>query len=210
MTNNIKDVESAFDTMPVPIDEVDRARLQEYALLAHLLRREPDGELLKRIAALSGERSELGLAHDKLARCAAQMTPDAVAEEYFDLFGGLGTKGLLPYASYYITGSLYGRPLSRLRETFLELGIVQVEHDGEPEDHAAIFCEFMAVMAGGEMKVPFSFQRDFFKEQLAPWITRFFSDLEKSKAVPFYNHVGTVGRVFIEIETKAFELSEGL
>lgn len=204
-----RDVDSAFDTVErsVQIDEVDHARVQEYALLANLLKREPDGDLLERIAAVKGDGSELGIAHTRLAQSAAQMTPDAVSEEYFDLFGGLGKKGLLPYASYYIMGSLYGRPLSRLRETFQELGLSQIEHDGEPEDHAATFCEFMAVAASGEMTIPFSAQRDFFQEQMAPWITRFFADLEKSKAVPFYNNVGTVGRVFIEIERKAFELA---
>lgn len=202
-------VDGAFDTgkRSVQIDEVDLARLQEYALLANLLKREPAGDLLDRIAALTGDGSELGLAHTKLAQCAAQMKPDAVSEEYFDLFGGLGTKGLLPYASYYITGSLYGRPLLRLRETFQELGLSLVEHDGEPEDHAATFCEFMAVAASDETAIPFSSQRDFFREQMAPWMSRFFADLEKSTAVPFYNDVGTVGRVFMEIERKAFELA---
>ncbi|TXR47005.1 TorD/DmsD family molecular chaperone [Phyllobacterium endophyticum] len=191
----------------VQIDEVDLARAQEYALLANLLKREPGDDLLNRLAALAWDGNELGLAHAKLAQCAAQITPDAVSAEYFDLFGGLGTKGLLPYASYYITGSLYGRPLLRLRETFQELGLGQVEHDGEPEDHAATFCEFMAVTAGGEMAIPFSSQRDFFREQIAPWMSRFFADLEKSTDVPFYNDVGTVGRVFMEIERKGFELA---
>lgn len=206
---NVRNVDSSFDAAeaPVPIDEVDYARHQEYALLANLLKRVPDGELLRRIATLAGDESELGLAHGKLAQCAARTTTEAAADEYFDLFGGLGKKGLLPYASYYVTGSLYGRPLSRLRQTFQEVGIRQVEHDGEPEDHAAIFCEFMAVLAGGDLRIPFSLQRDFFQEQMAPWIARFFTDLEKSDGVPFYNNVGTVGRTFIEIESKAFGLA---
>jgi TorA maturation chaperone TorD len=41
---------------------------------------------------------------------------------------------------------------------------------------------------------------------LAPWIGRFFSDLEQAEAADFYRSVGTLGRLFIEIETEAFAL----
>jgi TorA maturation chaperone TorD len=41
---------------------------------------------------------------------------------------------------------------------------------------------------------------------LAPWIGRFFTDLERAEAASFYRHVGTVGRAFVEIETEAFAL----
>jgi len=65
----------------------------------------------------------------------------ATAREYFDLFAGLGQGALLPYASHYLTGSLYGRPLARLRETFQHLGIERDRGHSEPEDHVAILCE---------------------------------------------------------------------
>jgi TorA maturation chaperone TorD len=64
-------------------------------------------------------------------------------------------------------------------------------------------------MANGDVEVPGAFHRRFFEEQLAPWISRFFLDLEKSPAANFYARVGMVGRIFIDIEVKAFELSEG-
>jgi TorA maturation chaperone TorD len=41
---------------------------------------------------------------------------------------------------------------------------------------------------------------------MAPWIGRFFTDLERADAANFYRHVGTVGRVFVEIETQAVAL----
>jgi len=41
---------------------------------------------------------------------------------------------------------------------------------------------------------------------LAPWIGRFFADLERTDAAEFYKRVGTVGRVFTEIEAEAFTL----
>jgi hypothetical protein len=35
---------------------------------------------------------------------------------------------------------------------------------------------------------------------------RFFADLERAEAAEFYRRVGTVGRIFIEIEAEAFAL----
>jgi TorA maturation chaperone TorD len=50
----------------------------------------------------------------------------------FDLFDGLGRSRFLPYASYYLTGSLYGQPLARLRQALRNLGLEQVEQHSEP------------------------------------------------------------------------------
>ena len=41
---------------------------------------------------------------------------------------------------------------------------------------------------------------------MAPWIGRFFSDLERSQTADFYARVGALGRTFMEIETEAFAL----
>ncbi len=188
------------------IDDTDLARAQEYALLANLLGRSPNDDVLARIALLSGDASELGLAHAKLAESAAKTTAETASREYFDLFSGLGKSGLLPYASYYVADSLYGRPLSRLRETLQQLGVARSNTNTEPEDHAATFCEIMASMANGEIEVSSAFHREFFEKQVAPWIGRFFLDLEKSPVANFYARVAMVGRIFIEIEAKAFKI----
>jgi TorA maturation chaperone TorD len=42
---------------------------------------------------------------------------------------------------------------------------------------------------------------------MAPWIGRFFADLERCESADFYRRVGTLGRLFIEIETEAFSLA---
>ena len=49
-------------------------------------------------------------------------------------------------------------------------------------------------------------QQQFFERHLAPWIGRFFADLERAEAAEFYRQVGKVGRLFMEIETEAFAL----
>ena len=47
---------------------------------------------------------------------------------------------------------------------------------------------------------------DFFERHVAPWAERFFADLEGAKSARFYRSVGTVGRLFIDIETEAFAM----
>jgi TorA maturation chaperone TorD len=188
------------------VDDVDRARAQEYALLATLLSKSPDARMIRRLALLRGDASPLGATHAALAKAAAKATADSVKMEHFDLFDALGGGGLLPYASYYLTGSLYGRPLERLRETLQSLGIERTEHHWEPEDHAAILCEIMAGLAGGRIPVPAETQREFFEKHLAPWIGRFFADLECAASADFYARVGAVGRIFVDVETEAFTL----
>jgi TorA maturation chaperone TorD len=188
------------------VDEVDAARAQEYALLSVLLARAPDAGLLARLAALRCDASPLGLAHAGLAEAASRAKVERVEREYFDLFIGLGRGELLPYGSYYLTGFLHERPLARLRADLGKLGIERAAGQAEPEDHAAILCEIMAGLASRRFEAPAGAERELFEHHLAPWIGRFFVDLERVEAADFYRHVGTVGRVFMAIETDAYAL----
>jgi TorA maturation chaperone TorD len=188
------------------LDETDAARAQEYSLLSILLMRAPDAALLKRLAGLRGDASPLGLAHIALAEAAESATAERVEREFFDLFIGLARGEVLPYASYYLTGFLHERPLARLREDLVKLGIERAEGNTEPEDHAGILCEIMAGLIDGGFGAAAGSDRDIFEKHMAPWMGRFFSDLENAKAAKFYRPVGTIGRVFMEIETEAFAL----
>jgi TorA maturation chaperone TorD len=189
------------------VDEIDRARAQEYALLSVLLRRAPAARLLTQLAALRGDPSPLGRAHAALAEAAAATNAEQVEREFFDLFLGIGRGELLPYASYYLTGFLNERPLARLRDDLAQFGIERVEDEVEPEDHAAVLCEIMAGVVGGRFEAPVGADRTLFGKHLGPWIGRFFADLERAEAADFYRRIGTVGRVFMEIEREAFSLA---
>ena len=186
------------------VDEVDLARAAEYSLLATLLLRSPDAEMLSRLAGLRGDESPLGLAHAALGKAAARTDAETAAREYFALFIGLGRGELMPYASHYLTGFVHGRPLANIRQTLRRIGVERVETQTEPEDHAAILLEIMAGLANGEIDAPPGTDREIFDNHLAPWIERFFSDVEKSASVDFYSVAGTLGRVFIEIESQSF------
>jgi TorA maturation chaperone TorD len=188
------------------VDEVDLARAREYSLLSRLLLRSPDAELIARLAGLQGDASPLGLAHTALGEAAARAGAEGVAREYFNLFVGVGRGELLPYASYYLTGFLHARPLARLRQTLRRIGIERSEGLAEPEDHAAILFEIMGGLAGGHIASPPGTEREIFESYLAPWIGRFFTDLEQAKSADFYVRVGALGRTFIAIEIEDFTI----
>jgi TorA maturation chaperone TorD len=188
------------------INEIDSARAQEYALLAALLGRSPDADLLGRIAQLRGDASPLGLAHADLAEAASDTNADKVEREFFNLFVGVGRGELLPYGSYYLTGFLHERPLARLRRDLVALGVERAEGVAEPEDHVAILCEIMAGIINRKFPAPQDADRDLFEKHMRPWIGRFFEDLEQAREASFYRRVGRLGRAFVEIETEAFAL----
>jgi TorA maturation chaperone TorD len=192
--------------MPADLDEIDAARAQEYALLSALLARAPDAGLLERLGTLRADASPLGLAHAALAEAAQRTSAERVEREYFDLFIGLGRGELLPYGSYYLTGFLHERPLARLRADLAKLGIERSPGQAEPEDQAAILCEIMAGLASRRFSAPAGAERALFEDHLAPWIGRFFADLERAETADFYRRIGTLGRVFIDIEAEAFAL----
>ena len=186
------------------IDVIDAARAQEYALLANLLLSAPSAALLERIAQLNADATPLGRAHAALAEAASIAVATEVEREYFDLFVGLGRGELLPYASYYLTGFLNERPLSRLRDDLAALGIERMVNNFEPEDHAATLCEIMAGFAAARFPASPQAQRAFFEKHVSRWMGRLFADMEKAENAKFYRSVGTLGRVFLEIESEAF------
>jgi TorA maturation chaperone TorD len=187
-------------------DPLERARGEEYALLAVLLSGAPDDTLLKRLAMLVGDATPLGLAHAALAEAAEATSAESVAREYFDLFIGIGRGELLPYGSYYLSGFLHERPLARLRDDLRLLGIERVAGECETEDHAATLCEIMAGFSRREFAASDEQQRQFFIRHLDPWIGRFFGDLQSAAAARFYRRVGALGSVFIEIEREGLAL----
>jgi TorA maturation chaperone TorD len=186
------------------VDPIDAGRAQEYALLATLLSSAPSVLFLEQIAQLNADATPLGCAHAALAGAASVAVASEVECEYFDLFVGLGRGELLPYASYYLTGFLNERPLSRLRDDLAALGIERVENNFEPEDHAATLCEIMAGLAAARFSASPEAQRAFFENHVSRWMGGLFADMEKAENAKFYRSVGMFGRVLLEIETEAF------
>jgi TorA maturation chaperone TorD len=199
--------ESGQPRAAVLVDEVELARAQEYALLATLLTKPPDTELLDKLANLNGDQTPLGCAHQAVADAAGRMSAADVEREYFTLFVGIGRGDLVPYGSFYLAGFLHERPLARLRTELKTLGIERSEATAESEDHAAILCEIMACLIRGDIAASAEAERHFFERHVVSWMPRFFEDLANSQAASFYRRIGSLGQVFMEIERKALNLS---
>lgn len=191
------------------VAEEDRLRVGWYSLLARLLGGPPDRDFLGSIAALEGDETELGAAVQALAQVARGSEPKTIEQEYFDLFLGVGQAELLPYASYYLTGFLHDRPLARLRSDMSELGVARQEGVSEPEDHIASLCEIMAGLIGGAFGTPadLAAQQRFYDTHIGCWAPRFFQDLQASPTARFYMPVGTIGGLFLAIESQGFEMA---
>lgn len=187
-------------------DDADLGRARLYRLLAALLARPPEQDLLARLSGLADDGTTIGSALAGLAGAADSATPEGVEREFFDLFIGIGRGELLPYASYYLTGFLHERPLARLRGDLARLGVARAEGVAEPEDHIATLCEVMAGLIDGTFPAPAGEDGRFFERHLRPWAERFFADLEGAKAARFYRAVGRLGGRFLAIETEALAL----
>lgn len=191
------------------LSEEERSRGELYALLGRLLAAPPSAEDLDRLSAIEGDDSALGRALTTLAAAAKAADAEAVGDEYHALFIGLGRGELVPFASYYLTGFLQEKPLAKLRLDMAQLGIARADKVPEPEDHIAALCEMMAGLILGVFGAPADLaeQERFFSAHLGPWATRFFEDLEAAEAAVFYGPVGTIGKLFMAIESRAFEMA---
>lgn len=191
--------------------DYDVLRAQQWKLIASLLVAPPDREKLGMLAGLSGDDTALGQAYRVLAETAAASDPTDVAREFFELFVGVGRGELLPYASFYLTGFLNERPLADLRRDLQMMGVARAEGRFEPEDHIASIAEVMAGLAAGEFDASVlgcgaAGEAGFFARHLQPWAAQFFDDLAVAPSARFYRSLAEVGRIFTDIEIRAFAL----
>lgn len=175
-----------------------------WSLLGRLLAAPPDEQVLELLAgadgaALAGDNL-LGAAWDMLAKAAAKASPAEIEDEYQDLFIGVGRGELMPYGSWYLTGFLMEQPLARLRGELAELGFTRRDGVTEPEDHAAALCDVMAMISAGDDPAPVEAQSGFFSRHIAPWMGRFFRDMQQAPSARFYRAVGQLGEHFVALE----------
>ncbi len=194
------------DDNAIAAEDLMRANL--YGLLGRVLFEPPTSNLLKDLQSLEGDDTEMGTAFGALSRLAGATELQSATEEYDGLFIGMGRGELLPYGSYYQTGFLNEKPLAKLRNDMQQLGIARSDEVKEPEDHIGSLFEMMAGLITGRYGVPASLatQKDFFFAHIEPWAAHFFKDLEAAEFSRLYQPVGTVGRLFVEIENSAFSM----
>jgi len=185
------------------LNEEQQYRAAAYSLLAALLRTPPDAGLLAQAAGFSqvdASADELGLSMSMLGLAASTCNVQQVDDEFHDLFIGLGRGEMVPYGSWYLTGFLMEKPLSRLRDDLALLGFERAGDFTEPEDHVAALCEVMVMLIGecGDG----SSQKEFFEAHIGSWFERFFTDLSEAKSAVFYRAVGRFGAMFTALEKR--------
>jgi TorA maturation chaperone TorD len=187
----------------------DLLRARCYRLLARFLSSPPSADDLETAAGLTGDDGDLGRAVSAFARVCAGSTSAGVAAEYHDLFVGLARGELVPYGSYYLTGFLHEKPLSKLRQDMARLGVEREPGVAEPEDHIASLCEMMAGFIDGSLGPPLALpeQKGFFGTHIGSWAPVLFRDMETAKASVLYAALGSVGRSFLAIEERAFAMA---
>jgi TorA maturation chaperone TorD len=179
-------------------------RINAWSLLGRLLAGPPREDVLELLSSVDsaeiGGDNLLAAAWEMLAKAASKTSPAELEDEYQDLFIGVGRGELMPYGSWYLTGFLMEQPLARLRGELATLGFARREGVVEPEDHAAALCDVMAMISSGEGAAPIEVQSGFFARHIAPWMGRFFRDMQQAPSARFYRAVGQLGEQFVALE----------
>lgn len=193
------------------VEPEDQVRGNTYGLLGHLLAAPPDQQTLELLASIDpgpdNAETLLGAAWQMLQTAAARTTVQQLDDEYHELFIGVGRGELIPYGSWYVTGFLMEQPLATLRADLERMGFERQQGVHEPEDHAAALCEVMSICATGSDAISLERQAAFFARHMAPWIGRFFRDMQQARSAHFYRAVGQLGEQFISVETEAFRMA---
>ncbi|GIC76458.1 molecular chaperone [Moritella sp. F3] len=183
-------------------------RIDIYSLLAHLLRKAPDAEVIDWLANLDVDAPNALIqttgmsAAWPLLKLAAQKTLLTAAEdEYQDLFIGIGHGEIVPFGSWFLTGSLMEMPLAHLRHDLKKLGFQRDESVKEPEDHIAALLEVMTMLVSESNHRD---QAEFFNRHIDTWFERFCLDLKKAKSAVFYSAVAELAWQFLSIEKIRF------
>lgn len=200
MNQNLAQEKTAKD-----ITEHDQLRADIYHLLAALFRSSPNNELIRFLANIDIEpttNNAMAQAWYALKLAASQASTEQLEDEYFAVFLGVGCGEILPYGSWFISGSLLDKPLALLRQDLKQLGYERNDNIAEPEDHIAALLEVMGLLI---TQAPSYRQLAFYQRHMESWINRFCDDLAKAPSAIFYNKVAQLAKAFFELETIEFE-----
>ncbi|MDV5168759.1 molecular chaperone [Photobacterium rosenbergii] len=193
-------MESVLQTHP----EDSALRVEIYGLLAHLFRKAPDQTVIGWLSALDVSANQHASSSNTMAAswsvlklAAKTATVLSVEEEYQDLFIGIGRGEIVPFGSWYLTGSLMEMPLAHLRRDLMQLGFTREENVKEPEDHIAALLEVMAMLVEGGDK---HLQQVFFNRHIAAWFERLCADLKTANSAVFYSAVAELALQFLLVE----------
>ena len=200
----------------VSLSPEDEARANFYALLARLYAAAPDAALLSSIAACDelaadaeGDHARpLAESWQKLIAASEAMDPVAAADEYQNLFIGVGRSEVSAHASAYVKSP--GRtPLIEIRESLAKLGLARQTGVNMYEDHLAAVCETMRALitgAGQRERFAFAEQQEFFESHVKPWVFQCCTAIKNSPVANYYRRVAEFTELFMAVERDSFAI----
>jgi TorA maturation chaperone TorD len=200
-------LQSARISLQRRIDPEDQARAEFYAVLARLFGGPPDAGLLRSLGAaerLPGDEVHpVAAAWNRLLDASAAMDPDAAAQEYTDLFIGVGRCEVDLHAAHWRTASTPEKPLVELRSELPTLGLSRLGHATVLEDHLSALCETMRLLIAGDGErapAELDVQRNFSRKWLFPWVFTCCAAIEKSSIANYYARVAEFSTLFMALE----------
>jgi TorA maturation chaperone TorD len=193
------------------LDE-ETARAELYGLLAALYYAPPTPELLAQLRVAATEAPAAGGFLEEpwraLVGAARELGDETIAREYNALFGGVGKPEVYLFGSHFLSGFLNEKPLAKLRSTLAGLGLDRDETMPETEDHIAYLCEVMRyLIAGDDVAVAnLTRQRDFFSEQVQPWVMQMCDAVSQHPKARFYATLAEFTRAFMGVEMQGFDM----
>ncbi len=188
------------------------ARAEVYGLLAHLFYAPPDDALYSRLRVAVTQTPVQGAflerSWEELVAASRRLSAATVADEYADLFLGVGKPEVFLYGSFYLAGTLNGKPLVALRSDLKSLGLERPVEVNETEDHLASLCEVMRyLIAAEDVGVSnLGAQQRFFNAHLRGWIEPFCEQLAAHPRADFYGAVAGFVRDFFAIEAQGLDM----
>ena len=194
-------------------DQAQAMRAAVYELMGTLMAGPPDDATLDRLRSI-GEfdatddpgDTRLAMGWQLMKQASLKADSANLKDEYFALFLGVGRGELVPFGSWYMTGFLMEKPVAVLRRDLAGLGIERQEGVVESEDHSAALCDAMALIIRNADEISLKTQQQFFQDHLAPWVGRFFNDMQNANSSHFYRSIGFFGESFFEFEQQLLDM----
>jgi TorA maturation chaperone TorD len=199
--------------MAARLEPEERLRADLYALFARLFVAPPDAELLRLIGSsplIDGAVADSAFVRTWARLCAAAsvMDPDAAADEYDALFGGIGHSEISLFASHYVGEGAPGAGthfLVDLRVALARRGVDRKPGETLPEDHCSALLESMRLLIEEEIGLPV--QHEFFDTFVAPWKASCCSAIASHRLANFYKTVAECVTEFLAVEAQSFQIA---
>jgi TorA maturation chaperone TorD len=198
-------------TLAHSLSPEDRGRCEFYALLGRLYADGPDARLLKAIASAARmeDGTPLATAWNRLIDASSAMDAEAGAQEYTDLFIGVGKCEINLHGSHWMSGFMMEKPLVDLRSDLGALGLARRDDVVMLEDHLSALCETMRLLiAGQDERKPASIatQRAFFERHIASWVFLCCTAIRESAIANYYARVAELTAQYLAIDRDALAM----